>query len=257
MGRNKQPVNLPGAKNHWCAFTLLELLVVIAIIGILAGLLLPVLSSAKRKAAQTQCINNLHQIGTAIMLYLDDNNGIFPGPACQCSYHPQDWIYWRTNTALYPPFEKSPVVSAMGSANRSLFRCPLDRNDGDRITASAGDLNGPYLFSYSLTGYGVDTGKNIGMSSFFEGPTAYLFKQHGIHNPSQKIMLAEEPGSYSTADNPNGASGEPINDGRWQPGSEPLTKRHGGGAVVTFADAHVQTVKWEFGQDEANSKPDQ
>ena len=119
---------------------------VIAIIGILAGLLLPVLSSAKRKAAQTQCINNLHQIGTAIMLYLDDNNGIFPGPACQCSYHPQDWIYWRTNTALYPPFEKSPVVSAMGSANRSLFRCPLDRNDGDRITASAGDFEWPLPF---------------------------------------------------------------------------------------------------------------
>jgi type II secretory pathway pseudopilin PulG len=250
-------VNFPSTKSRRVAFTLLELLVIVAIVGVLARLLLPVLSSAKRKAAQTQCINNLHQIGAAMMMYLDDNNGIFPGPACQCSYHPQDWIYWRTNTALYPPFEKSPVAGAMAGANRSLFRCPLDLNDNDRITAVAGDPNGPYLFSYSLTGYGMDAGTNIGMSSFFEGPTAYLFRQYSIHNPSQKIMLAEEPGSYSAADNPNGASGEPINDGRWQPGSEPLTMRHGGGAVVTFADVHVQTVKWEFGENEANSRPDQ
>lgn len=238
-------------------FTVLELLVVITIIGILAGLLLPVLASARNKAAQTRCINNLKQIGTAIMLYVDENSGTFPGPACQCSYHPLDWIYWRTNTALYPPFEKSLIVRAMGSANRSLFRCPLDRTDGDRIAAVDGDANGPYLFSYSLTGYGMNNGTNIGMSSFFEGPagseTPYLFKQYGIHNPSLKIMLAEKPGSNNAGDNP--AGGDPINDGRWQLGSEPLTKRHGGGAVVMFADGHVQTVKWKFGEDEANSKP--
>jgi prepilin-type N-terminal cleavage/methylation domain-containing protein len=76
------------------AFTLVELLVVIAIIGMLVGLLLPAINSARESGRRTQCLNHLHQIGLANMAY-NDSYGTLPPSSSK------DLVLKGTNGMVY------------------------------------------------------------------------------------------------------------------------------------------------------------
>jgi prepilin-type N-terminal cleavage/methylation domain-containing protein/prepilin-type processing-associated H-X9-DG protein len=62
------------------AFTLVELLVVIAIIAVLLAVLLPSLANVQGMAKRMQCQTRLKGIGSAVGLYMNDNEGKLPSP---------------------------------------------------------------------------------------------------------------------------------------------------------------------------------
>jgi len=58
--------------------SLLEILVVIAIVFLILGLLLPVIITARKRSRESACMNNLHQLGVSINLYLADYHELAP-----------------------------------------------------------------------------------------------------------------------------------------------------------------------------------
>src|SRR3954454_14325368 len=72
------PARRLAGKVSMKGFTLIELLVVIAIIAILAAILFPVFARAREAARSTSCASNLRQLGMAMTMYGQDNEGCYP-----------------------------------------------------------------------------------------------------------------------------------------------------------------------------------
>jgi prepilin-type N-terminal cleavage/methylation domain-containing protein len=119
------------------AFTLIELLIVIAIIALLAALILPALSRAKEAGRATRCLSNLHQMGIALQLYVQDNHNRLP--------YMNDRSLTTTNP--YPPPD---VVLSNYLGNLNVLRCPSDNKQLFETTGCS------YFWNFWLNGEDAD-----------------------------------------------------------------------------------------------------
>jgi len=101
--------------NRRKAFTLIELLVVIAIIGLLLSILLPALKTAKDKAKDVFCLNNLKQIGVAFKLYAQENNDLVPRGNDEAQ------IFWQD---LFLPYTDGAQSGNKDFWEVGVYNCP-------------------------------------------------------------------------------------------------------------------------------------
>ena len=121
------------------AFTLMELLLVIGIIGILVALLVPAVSRTKEAGRSAVCLNNLHQIGIALQLYVQDNNNHLPV------------MYDRATNAAPPAGPAiNQVLFSFVNGVSNIFRCPSDREKLFELTGSS------YAWNSLLNGQDAD-----------------------------------------------------------------------------------------------------
>ena len=99
------------------AFTLIELLIVISIIAILAGMLLPALSKAKKQAHTIACSSKLKQLGLISQQYGADNSNI--APPSVIDYTDMTFTWARA-------FREYAPDKGYSAGDDTLFHCPAD-----------------------------------------------------------------------------------------------------------------------------------
>jgi prepilin-type N-terminal cleavage/methylation domain-containing protein len=214
------------------AFTLIELLVVIAIIAILAAMLMPVLSKARVRAQEAQCVSNGKQLQTAAILYTQDNaDFMLPNAplsatdaASWCGGEAESWAAFDANTN-YQYYMKSIVAPFLGG-QVACMHCP-----GDTVPS----VNGVRIRSYSMNSQ-TGTGKDFdpGYMHF-----AKLTDLNGRFSPSDCFVFSEE-NMCSLEDGFLQVDNSPTD--AWYPNVP--GSYHGKVGMLTFYDGHAEAHKW-------------
>jgi len=171
------------------AFNLLELLVTIAIIGILAALLLPVLTRSKASAQRIKCVSNLHQLGIAAQLYWDENNG-------KCfryggSFTNGGQLYWfgwieagEEGQRVFDPTQGALYQYLQG---RGVELCPAFNYGLSQYKLKGSSATYGYGYTLNLSGITINRVKNPSITAFL-GDAAQVNTWQDPASPSNPLL---------------------------------------------------------------------
>jgi len=230
---------------------------VIAIIAILAAMLLPALSSAKKRAQQTNCLNIEKQLALAWVMYAGDNGDRVIGFSTVSGAQTPNWrIQPDQVTDTIPAgltgLDAVKWLIQQGYRKQPLF--PFAPNPD--IMHCPADFRSTVANHFTWTSY-------AGVNGFIGGDTAYqalpsfLTKSTHVLHPTDRFLWVEECDSQTisvkgitagdnlrTWDMNGGTPSLSFNDAQW--GDSPAAF-HGNSSTFNFADGHAEARKWISG----------
>jgi prepilin-type N-terminal cleavage/methylation domain-containing protein/prepilin-type processing-associated H-X9-DG protein len=215
-------------------FTLIELLVVIAIIAILAAMLLPAVNRAKLASRSAACKSNLHQIGVALRMYVDDFQRYTKywdvGLAATPGARPSHWDYKLTRYTG----GAFRVFDCPGNTSSNTWRNPAvtgagmiaqNRNYGYNALRGPGPIRSSPIYADETLG--LDPG------AWYMNATVAL-PESSVLVPSDMVAIADF--------NPPRDADDDLDDIKDLLASL-NGSRHSRGANAVFCDTHVEYAK--------------
>ncbi len=246
-------------------FTLIELLVVIAIIAILAAILFPVFAQAREKARSISCLSNQKQIGTGIMMYVQDYDEMFPNNPCNIN-NPSNafWNPFGGGVCPFPPpvgwgDQVQPYIK-----NTQVYKCPDVSIPGSTNPYDNGDNSGPPYYSLdgqphtkAYSDYTFNYGLERASLAKLDRPASTISVTEGTGSWDSSNSLAYPPDTLFSQGG-NACDNTVVACGGWGPNNTNAdNNNYPEGLVWAYMNRHTNGSNFIFGDGHAKwQKPD-